>query len=103
MTSADDLGDRRPVQLLADPATVASNTSCSAGPVGRSTPASWAAPSACWFQNSVWDVDPRVHAARSYLLIRPRAPRGALLYPRLSREELGGRFLGPMADLEPKG
>jgi hypothetical protein len=31
------------------------------------------------------------------------APRGALLYPRRSREELGGRFLGPMADLDPKG
>ncbi len=28
---------------------------------------------------------------------RPSAPRGALLYPRLSREELEGRFLGPMA------
>jgi hypothetical protein len=24
-------------------------------------------------------------------------------YPRLSREELGGRFLGRMADLMPKG
>ena len=24
------------------------------------------------------------------------APRGALLYPRLSREEFEGRFLGPM-------
>jgi hypothetical protein len=31
------------------------------------------------------------------------APRGALLYPRFSREELGGRFLGPMAHLDPKG
>ena len=31
------------------------------------------------------------------------APRGALLYPRLSREELGGRFLGLMAYLELKG
>ena len=31
------------------------------------------------------------------------APRGALLYPRLSREELGGRFLGLMAYLDPKG
>jgi hypothetical protein len=27
----------------------------------------------------------------------------ALLYPRLSREKLGGRFLGPMANLNPKG
>jgi hypothetical protein len=31
------------------------------------------------------------------------APRGAWLYPRRSREELGGRFLGPMAYLDPKG
>ena len=31
------------------------------------------------------------------------APRGALLYPRFSREELGGRFLGLMAYLDPKG
>jgi uncharacterized protein DUF222 len=31
------------------------------------------------------------------------APRGASLYPRLSREELGGRFLGLMAYLDPKG
>jgi hypothetical protein len=31
------------------------------------------------------------------------APRGALLYPRCSREELGGRFLGLMAYLDPKG
>jgi hypothetical protein len=34
---------------------------------------------------------------------RRGAPRGALLYPRRSREELGGRFLGPMAYLDPKG
>jgi hypothetical protein len=31
------------------------------------------------------------------------APRGALSYPRFSREELGGRFLGQMAYLDPKG
>jgi transposase len=31
------------------------------------------------------------------------APRGALSYPRFSREELGGRFLGLMAYLDPKG
>jgi hypothetical protein len=34
---------------------------------------------------------------------RSAAPRGALLYPRCSREELGGRFLGLMADLDLKG
>ena len=31
------------------------------------------------------------------------APRGALLYPRCSRDELEGRFLGPMAYPDPKG
>jgi hypothetical protein len=31
------------------------------------------------------------------------APRGAVPYPRHSREELGGRFLGLMAYLDPKG
>ena len=31
------------------------------------------------------------------------APRGALLYPRSSREELEGRFLGLMAYPAPKG
>ena len=30
------------------------------------------------------------------------APRGALSYPRCSREELEGRFLGLMAYLDPK-
>jgi hypothetical protein len=30
------------------------------------------------------------------------APRGALSYPRYSREELEGRFLGLMAYLDPK-
>jgi RNA-directed DNA polymerase len=30
------------------------------------------------------------------------APRGALSYPRRSREKLEGRFLGPMAYLDPK-
>ena len=45
------------------------------------------------------DVDP------TYIgkLERGGAPRGAWLYSRLSREELEGRFLGPMAYLEPKG
>jgi RNA-directed DNA polymerase len=31
------------------------------------------------------------------------APRGALSYPRRSREELEGRFLGLMANLDLKG
>ena len=31
------------------------------------------------------------------------APRCALSYPRFSREELEGRFLGPMANPDPKG
>ena len=36
-------------------------------------------------------------------LQRMTAPRGALLYPRLSREEFEGRFLGLMPYLELKG
>jgi hypothetical protein len=36
-------------------------------------------------------------------LQRLTAPRGALLYPRLSREEFEGRFLGLMPYLELKG
>ena len=40
---------------------------------------------------------------RSRSRSRRNAPRGALLYPRLSREELEGRFLGPMAYPDPKG
>ena len=40
---------------------------------------------------------------RSRRRSRPSAPRGALLYPRLSREELEGRFLGPMAYPDLKG
>ena len=36
-------------------------------------------------------------------LQRMTAPRGALLYPRLSREEFDGRFLGLMPYLELKG
>ncbi len=36
-------------------------------------------------------------------LQRLTAPRGALSYPRFSREELEGRFLGLMAYLDPKG
>jgi len=32
-----------------------------------------------------------------------RAPRGALLYPRRSRDEFEGRFVGPMAYPDPRG
>jgi hypothetical protein len=35
--------------------------------------------------------------------MRPSAPRGALPYPQRSWEGLGGRFLGLMAYLRPKG
>ncbi len=42
----------------------------------------------------------RYHAV---LTDSPSAPRGASLYPRHSREELEGRFLGLMAYLGPKG
>src|SRR5207253_94265 len=41
--------------------------------------------------------------ARATLTRTATAPRGALLYPRRSREELEGRFLGPMAYPDPKG
>ena len=49
-------------------------------------------------------LPPRMHGV---LIPGPQAhamtaPRGALLYPRLSREGLGGRFLGLMADLDGK-
>jgi Transposase DDE domain len=40
---------------------------------------------------------------RSLVAYDHSAPRGALSYPRFSREELGGRFLGLMAYLDPKG
>ena len=41
--------------------------------------------------------------AKARSLQRMTAPRGALLYPRLSREEFEGRFLGLMPYLELKG
>ena len=40
--------------------------------------------------------------AKARNLQKLTAPRSALSYPRFSREELGGRFLGPMAYLDPK-
>ena len=46
---------------------------------------------------------PRVEHGTKPSAHAPAAPRGALLYPRPSREELEGRFLGLMADLDPKG
>jgi hypothetical protein len=42
-------------------------------------------------------------ASRAGDLQKLTAPRGALLYPRLSREEFEGRFLGLMPYLELKG
>ena len=41
--------------------------------------------------------------AKARSLQKMTAPRGALLYPRLSREEFEGRFLGLMPYLELKG
>jgi hypothetical protein len=50
------------------------------------------------------DIDPwRSPPPGSALSSRRNAPRGALLYPRLSREELEGWFLGPMAYPDLKG
>ena len=40
--------------------------------------------------------------ARVRSLQKMTAPRGALSYPRRSREELEGRFPGLMANLDPK-
>jgi hypothetical protein len=48
-------------------------------------------------------VAARTHYSKSLRFQGIGAPRGASSYPRRSREELGGRFLGPMAYLEPKG
>ena len=46
-----------------------------------------------------WRSRPPALPSRS----RRSAPRGALLYPRFSREELEGRFLGPMAYPDLRG
>ena len=60
--------------------------------------------------NELWTGDalhgPSVAGRKTYLfafLDDHCAPRGASLYPRRSRDELGGRFVGPMANLDPKG
>jgi len=47
-------------------------------------------------------VNMRDQPPRAMLASAASAPRGALLYPRLSREGLEGRFLGLMAYLEGK-
>ena len=50
------------------------------------------------------DIDSvAISATGLRLRLRRNAPRGALLYPRFSREELEGRFLGPMAYPDLKG
>ena len=61
-------------------------------------------------RNELWTGDalhgPKIDGRKTYLFAfidDHCAPRGASLYPRLSREELGGRFLGLMAYLAPKG
>ena len=48
-------------------------------------------------------LPPRRATARATLTSIATAPRGALLYPRCSREELEGGFLGPMAYPDPEG
>ena len=52
-----------------------------------------------------WSTSARCCATTSRRAPRStrNAPRGALLYPRCSREELEGKFLGPMAYPDPKG
>jgi hypothetical protein len=42
-------------------------------------------------------VDPPKHPLHALTTYELPAPRGALSYPRFSREELGRRFLGLMA------
>ncbi len=58
-------------------------------------------------RSGLWPGKPTVRRAQSLggnLMIEKRnAPRGALLYPRRSREELEGKFLGPMTYPDPKG
>ena len=60
--------------------------------------------------NEIWTGDalhgPRIGGRKTYLfafLDDHCAPRGASLYPQRSRDELGGRFVGLMAYLDPKG
>ena len=57
----------------------------------------------CFPQAAVLVTVPTFAGRLSSQLSRPRAPRCALSYPRFSREELGGRFLGLMAYPMPKG
>ena len=53
-------------------------------------------------QHSTADADTTTKSRVTRWINTLGAPRGALLYPRRSREELGGRFLGLMAYLDPK-
>jgi hypothetical protein len=53
---------------------------------------------------AIWDNNKTGQpVTRSLIAYDHSAPRGALSYSRFSWEELGGRFLGLMAYLEPKG
>ena len=61
-------------------------------------------------RNELWTGDalhgPKIDGRKTYLFAfidDHCAPRGASLYPRRSRDELGGRFVGLMAYLDPKG
>jgi putative transposase len=63
-----------------------------------------AAPNERWVGDALHG--PRIGGRKTYLfafLDDHSAPRGASLYPRFSREQFGGRLLGPMAYLNPKG
>ena len=62
----------------------------------RSSAATWASAAAA-------ALPPQPGAVRATRTSTATAPRGALSYPRRSREELEGRFLGPMAYPDPKG
>ena len=70
----------------------------------------WGAVDWCAQEQDVWRLRQRIFKAAQEQdwpkvrnLQKLTAPRGALSYPRLSREEFEGRFLGLMPYLELKG
>ena len=91
-----DRADRRPSGPLASDGQSATSTTRPARRRGRSRPATSACAAAAARTRSR-------ATARATPTRTATAPRGALSYPRRSREELEGMFLGPMAYPDPKG
>ena len=94
---------------LTSPGTARVGEGCDAvnGPEGRGF--GWDAVAWRTAENEVRRLRQRIFAAsqagdlkKVRNLQKLTAPRGALSYPRRSREELEGRFLGLMANLDPK-